>query len=169
MSARIAKGTSLSPSSFYTETEDEIFDSDAEREGHGLDDDGHGLEDEGHGLDDEGHGLDDEGHGLEDESWALRRCELALGEGSMPSTFEVGQSSRFRSLERENERATLTFGVLWRPVLALEAWAGHVDTRMEEISRARYDNHRLIHDMLVQHTATQRELQEIRGHVAALE
>ncbi|GKB85905.1 hypothetical protein Tco_0958177 [Tanacetum coccineum] len=25
---------------------------------------------------------------------ALRRCELALGEGSMPSTFEIGQSSR---------------------------------------------------------------------------
>ncbi|GJX67774.1 putative reverse transcriptase domain-containing protein [Tanacetum coccineum] len=45
-----------------------------------------------------------------------------------------------------------------RPVLALEAWAGHVDTRMEDMSRAGYDDHRLIYDMLVQHDALQREL-----------
>ncbi|GJZ97311.1 hypothetical protein Tco_0669764 [Tanacetum coccineum] len=63
---------------------------------------------------------------------------------------------RFRSLRREQERATMTFGALWRPVLALEAWTGHVDTRMAEMSRARYDDHRLIHDMLVQHAAMQR-------------
>nr|GEY37926.1 hypothetical protein [Tanacetum cinerariifolium] len=37
------------------------------------------------------------------------------------------QRYRFRSLEREQERATVTFGALWRLVLALEAWAGHVD------------------------------------------
>nr|GEZ38904.1 hypothetical protein [Tanacetum cinerariifolium] len=36
---------------------------------------------------------------------------------------------RFRSLEREQERTAMTFRALWRPVLALEAWAGHVDTR----------------------------------------
>ncbi|GKC31135.1 hypothetical protein Tco_1038429 [Tanacetum coccineum] len=63
------------------------------------------------------------------------------------------QRYRFRSLEREQERATMTFGALWRPVLALEAWAGHVDTRMANMSRARYDDHRLIHDMLVQQAA----------------
>ncbi|GJW47635.1 hypothetical protein Tco_0079281 [Tanacetum coccineum] len=34
-----------------------------------------------------------------------------------------------------------------RPVLALEAWAGHVDTQMADLSRAGYDDHRLIHDM----------------------
>ncbi|GJR70128.1 hypothetical protein Tco_0016193 [Tanacetum coccineum] len=49
------------------------------------------------------------------------------------------QRYRFRILEWEQERATVTFGALWRPVLALEAWAGR------------------------------RELQEMRGHVAALE
>nr|GFB92032.1 hypothetical protein [Tanacetum cinerariifolium] len=65
---------------------------------------------------------------------------------------------RFRSLEREQERATLTFRSLWRPVLALEAWAGHVDTQMADMSWARYDDHRLIHDMLVQQAAMQREL-----------
>ncbi|GJW72647.1 hypothetical protein Tco_0129564 [Tanacetum coccineum] len=56
-----------------------------------------------------------------------------------------------------------------RLVLALEAWAGHVDTRLADMSRARYDDHRLIHDMLVQQAAMQRELQEMRGHVTALE
>ncbi|GJU99298.1 hypothetical protein Tco_1328569 [Tanacetum coccineum] len=56
-----------------------------------------------------------------------------------------------------------------RPMLALEAWAGHVDTRMADMSRARYDDHRLIHDMLVQQAAMQRELQEMRGRVTALE
>ncbi|GJZ56879.1 hypothetical protein Tco_0612373 [Tanacetum coccineum] len=36
------------------------------------------------------------------------------------------QRYRFRSLECEQERTTLTFGALWRPVLALKALAGHV-------------------------------------------
>ncbi|GJX61041.1 hypothetical protein Tco_0293941 [Tanacetum coccineum] len=56
-----------------------------------------------------------------------------------------------------------------RPVLALEAWARHVDTRMEDMPRARCDDHRLIHDMLVQQAALQRELQEMRGRVTTLE
>nr|GEX11427.1 hypothetical protein [Tanacetum cinerariifolium] len=38
------------------------------------------------------------------------------------------QRYRLRSLEHEQERTVVTFGALWRPVLALEAWAGHVDT-----------------------------------------
>ncbi|GKE47609.1 hypothetical protein Tco_1478867 [Tanacetum coccineum] len=55
----------------------------------------------------------------------------------------------------------------FRRVFALEAWAGHVDTQLANMSRARYDDHRLIHDM--QPAAMQRELQEMRGRVAALE
>ncbi|GJR57659.1 hypothetical protein Tco_1499821 [Tanacetum coccineum] len=58
---------------------------------------------------------------------------------------------------------------LWRPMLALEAWAGHVDTRLADMSWARYDKNRLIHDMLVQQAVMQRELQEMRGRVTALE
>ncbi|GKD61519.1 hypothetical protein Tco_1299028 [Tanacetum coccineum] len=73
------------------------------------------------------------------------------------------------SLEYEHERTAMTFKALWRPVLALEAWAGHVDTRMTDLSRAGYDDHRLIHDMLVQQAALQRELQEKRDRVTALE
>ncbi|GJS71446.1 hypothetical protein Tco_0704287 [Tanacetum coccineum] len=56
-----------------------------------------------------------------------------------------------------------------RPVLALEAWAGRVDTRLADMSRDRYDDHRVIHDMLVQQASMQRELQEMSGRVATLE
>ncbi|GKB95292.1 hypothetical protein Tco_0981429, partial [Tanacetum coccineum] len=79
------------------------------------------------------------------------------------------QRYRLRSLEQEQERAVMTFGALWRPVLALETWAGHVDTRMANMSRAGYDDHRLVHDLLVQQTSLQHELQEMRGRVTALE
>nr|GEY06073.1 hypothetical protein [Tanacetum cinerariifolium] len=76
---------------------------------------------------------------------------------------------KFRSLEHEQERTVVTFGALWRHVLALEAWAGRVDTRMTDMSRAEYNDHRLVHDMLLQQAALQRELQEMRGRVTALE
>ncbi|GJR93576.1 hypothetical protein Tco_0265750 [Tanacetum coccineum] len=68
------------------------------------------------------------------------------------------QRYRFRSLDREQERTAMPFGALWRPVLALVVWAGHVDTRLAYMSRDRYDDHRLIQDMLVQQAAMQREL-----------
>nr|GEV43569.1 hypothetical protein [Tanacetum cinerariifolium] len=58
---------------------------------------------------------------------------------------------------------------LWRPVLALEAWAGHLDTRMVNLSRAGYDDHRLIYDVLLQQATLHRELREMRDHVTALE
>ncbi|GKD96612.1 hypothetical protein Tco_1380509 [Tanacetum coccineum] len=56
-----------------------------------------------------------------------------------------------------------------QPVLALEAWARRVDIRMADMSQPGYDDHRLVHDLLVQQAALQRELQEIRGRVTALE
>ncbi|GKG53828.1 hypothetical protein Tco_0555228, partial [Tanacetum coccineum] len=73
------------------------------------------------------------------------------------------------SLEQEHERASMTFRALWRPVLALEAWAGRLDARMASVSQAGYDDHRLVHELLVHQTALQRELQEMRGRVTALE
>ncbi|GJZ80388.1 hypothetical protein Tco_0645382 [Tanacetum coccineum] len=54
------------------------------------------------------------------------------------------QCYRLRSLEQEQERE-------------------------QERAIARYDDHRLIHDMLVQHAAMQRELREMRGRDATLE
>nr|GFC23750.1 hypothetical protein [Tanacetum cinerariifolium] len=68
-----------------------------------------------------------------------------------------------------DERTTVTFKALWRPVLALGAWVRRVDTRMTDMSRAGYDDHSLVHDMLLQQTALQRELHEKRGRVIALE
>ncbi|GJZ33790.1 hypothetical protein Tco_0579226 [Tanacetum coccineum] len=94
-------------SELIEDTEDESLDSDSERES---------SEDEGPGLEDGGHGSEDEGPGLEEEAElegqqqavsfmdtaskeplslgykALRRRELPLGEGSVPSTFVVGQN-----------------------------------------------------------------------------
>ncbi|GKA64624.1 hypothetical protein Tco_0764331 [Tanacetum coccineum] len=39
------------------------------------------------------------------------------------------QRYRPRSLEHEQERVAVTFGAIWRPILALESWAGHMDTQ----------------------------------------
>ncbi|GKA22425.1 hypothetical protein Tco_0708387 [Tanacetum coccineum] len=39
------------------------------------------------------------------------------------------QRYQFRSLERKQERITVTFGALWRLVLALESWAGQTDAQ----------------------------------------
>ncbi|GJS91562.1 hypothetical protein Tco_0774198 [Tanacetum coccineum] len=79
------------------------------------------------------------------------------------------QTYRIRSLEYEQKRTAMTFGALWRLVLALEAWAGRVDTRMADMSRAGYDDHRLVQDLLVQQAALHRELHEMRDRVTALE
>nr|GEW86190.1 hypothetical protein [Tanacetum cinerariifolium] len=76
---------------------------------------------------------------------------------------------QFRSLEHKQERTAVTFRALWRPVLALEAWAGRVDTRMTDMSWAGYDDHIIVHDMLLQQTTLHRELQEMRGRVIVLE
>nr|GEZ52593.1 hypothetical protein [Tanacetum cinerariifolium] len=75
----------------YTE-EDESSDANDKKER--SDDEGNGLGNEDHGLDDESQGLEDEGLSLEEDEAALRRHELAMGEDQVPSTFEVGQSSR---------------------------------------------------------------------------
>nr|GEV01220.1 hypothetical protein [Tanacetum cinerariifolium] len=123
-SARIVKYRSsyetLSPSSSLTlpirkryqgtsklieDTKDESLDSDTEREG---------SKEKGHSLEDEGPSLEEEEATPEGQQQAvlvvdtttnkflgldyrvLRRCDLELREGSVPSTFEIGQS--FRSM-----------------------------------------------------------------------
>ncbi|GJX38201.1 hypothetical protein Tco_0251504 [Tanacetum coccineum] len=88
MSARIAEAAALSPSSFQLveDTEDNSSDSGTEREG--SEEEGPNSEDEGHGSEDEGPGL---GYG------ALRHHELVVGEGEMPSTFEILPSLEWSS------------------------------------------------------------------------
>ncbi|GJY23099.1 hypothetical protein Tco_0396757 [Tanacetum coccineum] len=45
----------------------------------------------------------------------------------------------------------------------------HVDAQRAEMWRAKYDDHRLIHDLLVQNTTIQHELQEMRDRATILE
>nr|GEV17880.1 hypothetical protein [Tanacetum cinerariifolium] len=97
--------------------------------------------------------------------WDVR--ELYIRSGAVKDEI-FSQRYQFRSLKHEQKRTAMTFGALWRPVQALEAWAGCVDNRMTDMSRAGYDDHRLVHDILLQQTALQQELQEMRGHVTAL-
>nr|GEW90540.1 hypothetical protein [Tanacetum cinerariifolium] len=87
-----------------TKTEDESLDPDAEREVHGLDDEAHGLKDEGPSSEEEAAPKGQQQAVLVDDIAAseplglsyraLRLHELALGEGLVHSTFELGQSSR---------------------------------------------------------------------------
>ncbi|GJZ09099.1 hypothetical protein Tco_0543382 [Tanacetum coccineum] len=79
------------------------------------------------------------------------------------------QRYRLRSLKQEQEGAIMTFGAIWRPVLALESWVEHVDTQRVEMWQAMYDDHRMIHDLLVQNAMMQRELQELRDLVTTME
>nr|GEZ62121.1 hypothetical protein [Tanacetum cinerariifolium] len=69
----------------------------------------------------------------------------------------------------KDEMTAMTFGALWRSMLALKAWTGRVDTRMIYMSWAGYDDHRRVHNMLFQQTALRRELQEMRDRVTVLE
>ncbi|GKD33777.1 hypothetical protein Tco_1249286, partial [Tanacetum coccineum] len=103
---------------------------DIDDEGYGVDDESHGRDDECHGIHDEGHSVESGGLGLEEEEavpggqqqtapvvgtnvsaplglgyGALRRRELALEEGDVYSTFEVGQGSG-SALESEKPERT---------------------------------------------------------------
>ncbi|GKC89339.1 hypothetical protein Tco_1149988 [Tanacetum coccineum] len=51
------------------------------------------------------------------------------------------QRYRFRSLEHKQERVVVTFGAIWRPVLALESWVENRELRLQitEERRARLD------------------------------
>ncbi|GJS34246.1 hypothetical protein Tco_0532628 [Tanacetum coccineum] len=59
---------------------------------------------------------------------------VRLGELS-PALFK-------RSLEHEQERVAVTFGAIWRPVLALESWAGQTDAQRAAIWHAISDTQR---------------------------
>ncbi|GKB76648.1 hypothetical protein Tco_0943543, partial [Tanacetum coccineum] len=52
-----------------------------------------------------------------------------------PALFE-------RSLEHEQERVIVTFGAIWRPILALESWAGQTDAQRAALWHAISDTQR---------------------------
>nr|GEW31320.1 DNA-directed RNA polymerase III subunit RPC8 [Tanacetum cinerariifolium] len=79
------------------------------------------------------------------------------------------QRYMFRSLEREHERATVTFSAIWRLVVALEAWTGQTDAQREALWHVIYDIQRENHD-LRSHIAEERcERLELTDHVARME
>ncbi|GKG15007.1 hypothetical protein Tco_0354607, partial [Tanacetum coccineum] len=57
------------------------------------------------------------------------------------------QRYRFRSLEWEQERDTVTFNAIWRPILALEPCAGQIDAQRAALWHAIYDIQRENHDL----------------------
>ncbi|GKC65697.1 hypothetical protein Tco_1098295 [Tanacetum coccineum] len=79
------------------------------------------------------------------------------------------QRYRFRSLEREQERVAVTFRSLWRPVLALEAWAGQTDAQRAPLWHAIYDTKRENHDLRMHPTEERRERLELADRVARIE
>ncbi|GJW49794.1 hypothetical protein Tco_0091145, partial [Tanacetum coccineum] len=151
-----------------------------------LDDEGYGFNDESHGIDDEGHSVERDGLGLEEEDEAVPEGQqqaapvvettvgepLGLGYGALRRTIcsggPRGSIVCLRTYGAGIQEGLYEFRALWRPVLALETWAGHVDTRMANMSRAGYDNHRLVQDLLVQQTSLHHELQEMMGHVVIM-
>ncbi|GJS71632.1 hypothetical protein Tco_0704473 [Tanacetum coccineum] len=60
------------------------------------------------------------------------------------------QRYRFRSLEYEQERVAVTFGAIWRPVLALELWAGQTDAQRAALWHAINDVHGENRDLQLQ-------------------
>ncbi|GJU13120.1 reverse transcriptase domain-containing protein [Tanacetum coccineum] len=65
---------------------------------------------------------------VEMQGGLIRDHRIRLEELS-PALFE-------RSLEHEQERVAVTFGAIWRPVLALESWAGQTDAQIEALWHA---------------------------------
>nr|GEY64844.1 hypothetical protein [Tanacetum cinerariifolium] len=129
MSARIAKEAALSLSSFHKRYRSSYETSsssppslpirkryrgasklveDIKDESSDLGIDRDSSKGEGHSSKGEGHGSKEEGPGSEDEGPSIVKKEEAKpeGEGSMPNTFEVGQSSRSIP-EHEGERGYL--------------------------------------------------------------
>nr|GEX78482.1 hypothetical protein [Tanacetum cinerariifolium] len=193
------------------DTEDDSSDLDTEREG---------LEDEGSGSEDEGSGSEDKGSGSEEEEEAapegqqqavsvvnttadeplglgyeaLRHRDLALGEGLVPSTFKIGQSSRSvlgqqRVEETPAPRIPTPASPEWSsgslpvspsssypvasPMTTLAATIALDDDEFleepEAEAREGYNDFWLIHDLLVKNTMMRHELQGMRGRIATLE
>nr|GEZ18575.1 hypothetical protein [Tanacetum cinerariifolium] len=182
--AGMAEVAAMSDSTFLKSESGDVEDEDDES--YGLDGESHGVDDESHGLDDKSYDINGEGRFIESDGLglgeeeavpegqqralmvvgtavskplglgyrALRRLELALEEDHVYSTFEVGQGFGSAPEPRKSERVS----AFRQPTLS--TWT---DTK------GGYDDHRLVHDMLLQQTALQQELQEMRDRVTVLE
>nr|GEV77928.1 hypothetical protein [Tanacetum cinerariifolium] len=75
----------------------------------------------------------------------------------------------FRSLKRQQERVAVTFSAIWRPVLALEAWAGQTDAQRAALWHAIYDIHKENHDLRRQIAKERHERLELTYRIARIE
>nr|GEZ77815.1 hypothetical protein [Tanacetum cinerariifolium] len=117
---------------------------------------------------------------------ALRRQELALGEDHVYNTFEVAPPAlttpspewSYGSFPISSAPSIVPLPIL-SPMISLtipSRTASPVATSIatipvdeDQFIEVGYDDHKLVHDMLLQQTALQRELKEMRGCVTALE
>nr|GEZ42534.1 hypothetical protein [Tanacetum cinerariifolium] len=65
--------------------------------------------------------------------------------------------------------ATVTFSALWRPVLALEAWAGQTDAYRVALWHTMLDTQRENHDLRMQLVEDRRNRLELADRVARIE
>ncbi|GJS26761.1 hypothetical protein Tco_0487381 [Tanacetum coccineum] len=79
------------------------------------------------------------------------------------------QRYMFRSLELEQERVTVTFSAIWRPILALEAWAGQTDAQRAALWHTIYDIQMENHDLRMQISKDRRERLDLTDRVARIE
>nr|GEY50947.1 hypothetical protein [Tanacetum cinerariifolium] len=88
----------------------------------------------------------------------------------LPKASPVDTSRyRFRSLEREYERATVTFSAIWMPILALEAWSDQTDAQRAALWHAIYDIQRENHHLRRQIADERCERLELTDRVARME
>ncbi|GKA73114.1 retrovirus-related pol polyprotein from transposon TNT 1-94 [Tanacetum coccineum] len=138
------------------------------------------------GMDTEGHTSGSKEDRMEHQFKLMANVPITPHDSPLPGGYtsgsyeglHIGPGVVGRSLEHEKERVTVTFGVIWRPILAIESWSGqtdaqraalwHVisDTQMEnqewqlqitEARHARLD--------LAESVASMRRGQEPRGYV----
>nr|GEV08260.1 hypothetical protein [Tanacetum cinerariifolium] len=84
--------------------------------------------------------------------------------------YEIfSQRYKFRSLEQEQERAMMTFNVIWRPVLDLEAWTGQTDAQRAALWNDTYDIQRENHDLRRHLAKERRKRLELTNRVARME
>ncbi|GJS39570.1 hypothetical protein Tco_0564613 [Tanacetum coccineum] len=82
--------------------------------------------------------------------------------------LEIGAQLELHGIILQEETG-ITMGTLWRPILALEAWAGYTDAQRGALWQSIYEDRREIYDLRRQHAADQREMHELKDCIATLE
>ncbi|GJW17951.1 hypothetical protein Tco_0025387 [Tanacetum coccineum] len=101
--------------------------------------------------------------------WSLGSLPVSPSSLVVPSPIALPVATLAATISRLDTLPPTLVTDIDRDVRELCTRSGHIDNRMANMSRARYDDHRLIQDMLVQQAAMQRELQEMRGLVTTLD